>query len=102
MDRALLEPENYEVVGKLKGKDLLGTEYNPLYTFLPVNDKKYAYVLEGDFVSTEEGTGIVHIAPAYGVDDMAMVDEYDLPVIKAVEEDGRFVDAATPFRGYVV
>jgi len=99
MEEALLEPEKYEVLGTLKGKDLLGTEYNPLYTFLPVNDKKFAYVVAGDFVSTEDGTGIVHIAPAYGVDDMEMGNKYDLPVVKAVEEEGRFVDAVTPFRG---
>ena len=90
VEKALNEPESYKVVEKLKGSDLLGLEYNPLYTFFPVEDKKYAYVVEGDFVSTEDGSGIVHMAPAYGEDDMRMGRQYDLPVFMAVNEEGRF------------
>lgn len=99
MKQALDKPEQYKVVGRVKGKELVGLSYHPLYTFFPVEDKKYAQVIEGDYVSTSDGTGIVHIAPAYGEDDMRMGEIYNLPTFKAVEEDGRFVDAATPFRG---
>jgi isoleucyl-tRNA synthetase len=99
LPHALTDPEAYTVVERLKGTALTGLKYNPLYTFFTVEDKKYAYVVEGDFVSTSDGTGIVHMAPAYGEDDMRMGHKYDLPVFVAVNEEGRFVDAATPFRG---
>jgi isoleucyl-tRNA synthetase len=100
IEKALIEPENYKVVKRLKGKDLLGTQYNPLYTFLPVEEgKDHAYVIAGDFVSTEDGTGIVHIAPAFGEDDMRVGREHDLPVLLTVNSEGKFIDAVTKFRG---
>jgi len=98
ISHALTKPEAYTVVERYKGADLLGMEYTPLYTFFET-EARWAYVVEGDFVSTADGTGIVHIAPAYGVDDMRMGDLYQLPIFKAVEEDGRFVSQATPFVG---
>jgi len=79
----------YRVVDEMKGSDLLGWHYQPLYTFMPV-DKDYTYVVAGDFVSTEEGTGIVHIAPAFGADDMEVGREYDLPILLTVDEEGKF------------
>jgi isoleucyl-tRNA synthetase len=98
VEKALNNPEDYKVVKKMKGKDLVGMHYNPLYTFLPV-DQDYAYVLSGDFVSTEDGTGIVHIAPAFGQDDMDVGHEYDLPILRTVGASGKFIDAVTKFRG---
>ena len=86
------------MVKRFKGKDLLGMSYNPLYTFLPV-EGKYAYVVAGDFVSTEDGTGIVHIAPAFGVDDMNVAQANKLPVLQTVNAEGAFIDAVTEFRG---
>ena len=59
----------------MKGRDLRNTHYVPLYNFLPV-EQDYAYVIEGEFVSTGEGTGIVHIAPAFGEDDLAAGRQY--------------------------
>lgn len=98
LERTLTHPEQYKVVKRLKGKDLVGLSYNPLYTFLPV-DQKYAYVVPGDFVSTEDGTGIVHIAPAYGADDLQVGQKHNLPVLHTVAADGHFIDAVTKFRG---
>jgi isoleucyl-tRNA synthetase len=98
MERVLQNPEAYTVVKRYKGKDLLGWEYNPLYTFLPV-EESYAYVVAADYVSVSDGTGIVHTAPAYGVDDMATGKKYGLPVLITVDETGRFIDAVTKFRG---
>ncbi|MBN8638719.1 MAG: isoleucine--tRNA ligase, partial [Anaerolineae bacterium] len=98
VDKVLVHREEYKVVKKFKGKDLLGMQYNPLYTFLPV-ETKYAYVVAGDFVSTDDGTGIVHIAPAFGVDDMAVGKENNLPVLQTVGADGKFIDAVTEWRG---
>jgi isoleucyl-tRNA synthetase len=98
VEKALKEPEKYSVVKQMKGKDLLSLHYRPLYTFLPV-DQDYAYVVAGDFVSTEDGTGIVHMAPAFGADDMEVGRKHGLPVLMTVGSDGRFIDAVTEFRG---
>ncbi len=92
----------YQIVRRMKGKALLGKHYQPLYTFLPVEGMDYAYVVEGDFVSTEEGTGIVHIAPAFGADDMEVAQEYGLPILQTVDLSGRFIDAVSPWRGLFV
>lgn len=97
-DKVLKDSIEYKVVNRLKGKDLVGWRYNPLYTFLPV-EQDYAYVVAADYVSTEDGTGIVHTAPAYGVDDLATGRKHDLPVLITVDETGRFVDAVSSFRG---
>jgi isoleucyl-tRNA synthetase len=100
MEKALIEPEQYKVVKSYKGKDLLGMHYNPLYTFLPVEEgKDYSYIVSGDFVSTEDGTGIVHIAPAFGEDDMRVAQQHGLPMLMTVNGEGKFIDAVTKFRG---
>ena len=70
LDKVLLDTVEYRVVERMKGRDLQGWRYKPLYTFLPV-EQDYAYVVTADYVSTQDGTGIVHTAPAYGVDDLA-------------------------------
>ena len=98
MGKVLRNADEYRVVKHLKGKDLLGLHYSPLYTYLPV-EQDYAYVVAGDFVSTDDGTGIVHMAPAYGADDMEAGKKYGLPVLETVAPDGRFTDAVTEFRG---
>ncbi len=98
VEKALIHAENYTVVKRMKGKDLLNMSYSPLYTFLPV-EEKYAYVVGGNFVSTVDGTGIVHIAPAFGVDDMEVARKNKLPILQTVASDGTFIDAVTEFRG---
>ena len=98
MEKVLDENIEYKIVSRLKGKDLLGWRYYPLYTFLPV-EQDYAYVVAAEYVSTTDGTGIVHTAPAYGVDDLETGQKHDLPVLITVDETGCFVDACTIFRG---
>ena len=98
LPKVLKNADAYKVVKRVKGKDLVGERYHPLYTFLPT-EKDHAYVVAGDFVSIDEGTGIVHIAPAYGADDMEIGEQNDLPMFRTVVEDGRFVEQATEFRG---
>lgn len=98
LEKALSNHDQYKIVKRLKGRDLLGQHYNPLYTFLPV-EQDYAYVVAGDFVSTEDGTGIVHIAPAFGQDDLQTGQKYKLPVLRTVDSEGKFIDAVTKFRG---
>ncbi|MCU0511435.1 MAG: isoleucine--tRNA ligase [Anaerolineae bacterium] len=95
---ALTHPEQYTVVKRLKGKDLAGMRYHPLYTFIPT-EKDHAYVVTGDFVSTADGTGIVHIAPAFGADDMEVGRKHNLPTFITVHPDGRFIEAVDSFKG---
>jgi isoleucyl-tRNA synthetase len=90
-----------EALRRVKGREMLGWHYHPLYTFLPVT-QDYCYVSPGDFVSTEDGTGLVHIAPAFGADDLAVGQKYGLPTLMTVDPQGRFVDAVTPWRGIFV
>jgi isoleucyl-tRNA synthetase len=101
VEKALGKPaegETRNVVKRYKGKDLVGKRYSPLYTFVPT-DKDYAYVLAGDFVSLTDGTGIVHIAPAFGEDDNRMGMLHDLPFFMTVTDNGRMIDAVDKFKG---
>ncbi len=93
--------DHVEVLRRVKGKELLGLHYRPLYTFLPVL-QDYCYVVPGDFVSTEDGTGLVHIAPAYGADDMEVGRKFGLPTLMTVDAQGRFTEEVEPWRGIFV
>ncbi len=84
------EGGSYEVIDTLKGADLLGMHYEPLYSYLPA-EGDYAYVTSGEFVSLEDGTGIVHMAPAFGADDMEVGQREGLPVLVTVDEQGKFI-----------
>ena len=93
--------DHVQVLRRAKGKELLGLHYKPLYTFLPVTED-YCYVIPGDFVSTEDGTGLVHIAPAFGADDLEVGRKYSLPTLMTVDASGRFIDEVDPWRGVFV
>ncbi len=98
LHKALHEPESYTIVRHMKGADLLGKHYRPIFDFMPV-EKRYAYVVHGDFVSMDDGTGIVHIAPAFGSDDLEIGKQYDLPILITVQPDGMFVPEVKPWAG---
>ncbi len=89
------------VIDTFPGKKLLGMEYEPLFNFAKPESKAY-YITPGDFVTLTEGTGIVHTAPAFGEDDSRVGRENDLPFVQMVDEQGRFVDAAEPWKGVFV
>ena len=93
--------EEVKVVDTFKGKKLKGMKYNPLYTFVPL-DKPAHFVVLGDFVTTEDGTGLVHQAPAFGAEDMEMSKQNDLSVLLTVQPDGTFIPEITPWRGIFV
>ncbi len=93
--------EEVNVLDSFKGKKLKGMKYQPLFTFMPV-DKPAHYVVLGDFVTTEDGTGLVHQAPAFGAEDMETAKQYDLPVLLTVQPDGTFIPEITPWRGIFV
>jgi isoleucyl-tRNA synthetase len=93
--------EEYTILEELKGADLLNRDYEPLFSYVPV-DKRAWYIIAGDFVSTEDGTGVVHIAPAFGADDYEVSKKYDLPFLQPVTKSGRFTEQVTDFAGRLV
>ena len=86
--------EEPEILGTYRGADLLGTRYLPPFPYFMDSPKAFQ-VLPGDFVTTEDGTGIVHMAPAYGEDDMATTDKVGIVPVTPVDSKGRF-DATVP------
>ena len=86
----------YEVLETYVGKDLEYKEYEPLYNFRPLN-KKAHYVVCDTYVTLTDGTGVVHIAPAFGEDDSKVGRKYDLPFLQLVNEKGEMTeDTAWP------
>ncbi|MEA4906598.1 MAG: isoleucine--tRNA ligase [Anaerolineaceae bacterium] len=93
--------QEVKIVDRFKGKQLKGKRYNPLFTFMPT-DKPAHYIVLGDFVSAEDGSGLVHIAPAFGAEDMQVALESDLPILMTVAEDGTFIPEIRPWSGKFV
>ncbi|MDD2484854.1 MAG: isoleucine--tRNA ligase, partial [Eubacteriales bacterium] len=95
----VLGADKYTVLGEMKGKELEFVEYEQLMPFITV-DKKAFFVTCGDYVTTEDGTGIVHTAPAFGEDDYNTGRRYGLPVPNPVDEEGKYTE--TPWVGRFV
>jgi len=91
--------DEYEVVEEYTGKELEYLEYEQYMDFLKVNKKAF-FVTCADYVTMEDGTGIVHIAPAFGQDDYEVGLKYDLPVLNPVDENGCYTDG--PWKGRLV
>lgn len=89
----------YEIIDEMKGRDLEYVEYEQLMPFCEP-DRKGFFVTCMDYVSTEDGTGIVHTAPAFGEDDYNCGLKYDLPFIQPVDEKGCYTE--TPWKGQFV
>lgn len=92
---------DYDVEADVDAKSLLGKRYKPLYEYL-IPDKPAFFVVDADFVSTQDGTGIVHTAAAYGVDDLDLSLRKGIPVRHVVDLQGRFRPEVTPFAGLFV
>ena len=86
-----------KVLATFTGQDLCGTEYEPLYQFEIPKEKGW-YVVADDYVTLSDGTGIVHIAPAFGEDDDRVGRNNGLPFIQLVDAQGKFVEG-TPWAG---
>jgi isoleucyl-tRNA synthetase len=80
----------WHVLTTLPGSELLGAEYQPPFRIIDISDAHR--VVGGTFVTTEDGTGLVHLAPAFGADDLALVRAHGMPVVNPVRADGRFTD----------
>ncbi|MCD4690256.1 class I tRNA ligase family protein, partial [bacterium] len=91
----------WRIIDRVTGSELLGTDYEPLYSFVPFKERGH-YVIAGDFVTLEGGTGIVHIAPAFGEDDNRVGRESGLPFLQPVDGAGRFTDEIEPWVGVFI
>ncbi len=82
--------DDAEVLARMPGTDLQGLHYRPPFDLVEIPDAHY--VIPGDFVTTSDGSGIVHLAPAFGADDLAVCRGFGLPVVNPVRPDGTFED----------
>lgn len=92
----------YEIIERLKGKELAGMRYVPLFDFFAGRDERFFQVVTADFVSTEDGAGIVHIAPAFGEDDFQVGASLDLPIVCPVDDEGKFTEEVPEWQGRLV
>ena len=88
-------------VGTLRGTELVGRRYTPLFDFLADTPNAFQ-VLGAEFVSTEDGTGVVHLAPAFGEEDQAACDLADIPTVVTVDEHTRFTSVVPAYQGLQV
>ncbi|MCD6276537.1 MAG: isoleucine--tRNA ligase [Thermoplasmata archaeon] len=88
-----------KILKVVRGEELVGRKYERLIPFVKVDFDAF-YITYADFVSTEEGTGIVHIAPAFGEDDFNLCKREGIPLVKPVDEEGKFTE--TPWKGMFV
>ncbi len=94
-----------KVLETMKGRDLVGSEYFPPFPFFDTEANRHEgafKVYAADFVSLEDGTGIVHMAPAFGEDDMKLGMACGLPLFQPVDSEGRFVDPVKNWQGQFV
>ncbi|MEI6022399.1 MAG: class I tRNA ligase family protein [bacterium] len=90
---SIIEGE-YEIIKEITGSDLAGLSYEPLYK---IDNIEHAYKIQvADFVTTTDGTGIVHIAPMYGADDFGLATKNNLPKVHTVDDSGHFIASMTP------
>ena len=93
---------DYKIIKEFKGKDLKGLEYEPLFDIKKLQNKNSHKIFLGDYVTTEEGTGVVHTAGMYGEDDYELCKENKLPLIHTVEQDGKFNELVPKWEGKFV
>ncbi len=90
-----------ERVGTVQGAELVGRRYRPLFPFFA--DHEHAFqVLPGDFVTTEDGTGVVHMAPGFGEDDQRVCEEHGIALVVPVDSRGRFTSEVPDYAGELV
>ena len=97
--RLTILEEPPEVVERMKGRDLVGLDYEPLYPYSVPEEGHAHYVVDADFVSTEEGTGVVHTSALYGVDDLRLCQDKGIPFKHTVGLDGKFLPYVEKFAG---
>lgn len=102
----VFKDKEYEIIGEMAGNELVGKKYKPLFDYYQnkglQNEENGWKIYSADFVTTEDGTGVVHIAPAFGEDDLKLGQENKLPFIQHVGMDGLIKSEATDFAGMSV
>jgi len=93
---------DYKIIETLKGKDLVGLEYEPLFDIKELQNENSHKVILADFVTTEDGTGVVHTAGMYGEDDYELCKKNNIPLVHTVGEDGKFNDLVPEWKGKFV
>ncbi|AEC01750.1 isoleucine--tRNA ligase [Parasphaerochaeta coccoides] len=95
--------EGYEILTQYKGRDLSGMRYEPLFPYFADLKEKGAFVtVLGDYVTIEEGCGIVHTAPGFGVDDYEVLKDTGIPVVCPIDLECKFTDEVTDWKGVFV
>ncbi len=96
---------DYEILKEFKGSEIVGTRYEQIFDYVKLDMEKHPNalsVLAGDFVTTEDGTGVVHMAPAFGEDDYRMSRLHNLPFVQPVTANGHFTEELGPFAGRAI
>ncbi len=99
--KSVFGDEEVEIYAETTGKEMVGTEYIPLFDFAKT-DKKGWYIVADNYVTTTDGSGIVHIAPAFGEDDYRLGRDNDLPFVQLINTEGKFVEGTGKFEGLFV
>ncbi len=94
--------EEVKVLEKFKGSDFVGQKYQPLFDCFTDQAEEAYIAVNGDFVTLDDGTGIVHIAPGFGADDYLIGKENNLPVFQAIHNNGTFKDFVKPYAGMFI
>jgi isoleucyl-tRNA synthetase len=93
--------DDAKITSTVKGKEILGSKYIPIFDYF--KETKNAFkVLEADFVNTEEGTGIVHMAPGFGEDDQLVCEQNNISIVCPVDDQGRFNNEVPDYEGLLV
>lgn len=96
------EGETFSIIKEIKGEELVGLSYGPIFKYYELLKTDTTWkIYNGEFVTDTDGTGVVHIAPAFGDDDMKLAQKENLPVIKHVTLHGDFAPEVTDFSGQV-
>ena len=102
----VIKDGEYEILEEFKGSELVGKKYKPVFDYYvkeDIENKENAWKIYGaDFVTTEEGTGIIHIAPAFGSDDLKLAQQERIPVVHHVDLEGKFKKEVKDFAGMLV
>jgi len=100
-DRLAIVEEDFKILKEFKGKDLANKKYEPIFPYFEKietkNIKNAFQVLLAEFVTAEDGTGIVHINPMHGEDDYSLGQKYELPIYHLVDEAGKFIKQVTDY-----
>lgn len=92
------KPEEYTIVYECKGRDLVGTKYEPIFPYFKDHPNAFQFLMD-DYVTTSDGTGIVHQAPAYGEDDYRICKNVGIDLVDPLDEEAKFTGQVPDFQG---